>query len=623
VLSPTRSGPEGSSRNEFALGRSRLPPQTLRFAAKAATVTPMSDLLGPEHTPLLAAAEPGGYRVLARKYRPGSFDALLGQEAMVRTLGNAIARDRLAQAWLLTGVRGVGKTSTARIIAKALNCIGPDGQGGPTISPCGICEPCVAIAAGRHMDVIEMDAASNTGVDDVREIIEAVRYASVSARYKIYIVDEVHMLSKNAFNALLKTLEEPPPHVKFIFATTEVNKVPVTVLSRCQRFDLRRVPAETLVTHFASIVTAEGATAETEALALIARAAEGSVRDGLSVLDQAIAHSGGAVTATAIREMLGLADRGAVRRLFGHVLIGDAPGTLAAVAEQYDLGLDPEMLVRELLELVHSVTRAKLAPADDPALSVEEKAILADWSQRLSFPALHRLWQLLLKGLAEVQSAPVPLQAAEMALLRLIHASELPDPGDLVKRIMEGGDAPVSQRLGHSASDGPRAAALPAPVAVAPVNAPPMVAAPVAPVATPVPPPEQPQLAPLPDSFVSLVALFREKTEPRLAHILSDELRLVEYAPGTLVIAHDKRQSRDQLAMIGRCLSQWTGHEWAVTLVTEGGGPTLHEAELAADAARMDTARADPIVQALMTAFPDAELTDVAPPERTLHAQSR
>ncbi len=549
------------------------------------------------------------YRVLARKYRPASFDTLLGQEAMVRTLGNAIARDRLAQAWLLTGVRGVGKTSTARIIAKALNCIGPDGSGGPTISPCGVCEPCVAIAAGRHMDVIEMDAASNTGVDDVREIIEAVRYASVSARYKIYIVDEVHMLSKNAFNALLKTLEEPPPHVKFIFATTEVNKVPVTVLSRCQRFDLRRVPAETLVAHFARIAEAEGASAEPEALALIARAAEGSVRDGLSVLDQAIAHSGGAVTAQAIRDMLGLADRGAVRRLFGHVLAGEAPQALAALAEQYDLGLDPEMLVRELLELVHAITRTRIAPADDPALSVEEKAVLADWAQRLSFPALHRLWQLLLKGLAEVQAAPVPLQAAEMALLRLIHASDLPDPAELVKRLQEGRDVPAAPRLPGAGSDGPRAEA-PAPAPAPPASFEP-------------PPRATPEFTPLPDDFEALVALFRDRMEPRLAHLLSDELRLVAYAPPALTLSHDSRQSREQLAMIGKRLAEWTGTAWQVTLASEGGGPTLHEAERAADAARRDAARTDPLVQALFAQFPDAELTDVAAPERIRHAQSR
>ncbi len=557
-----------------------------------------ADSMFPEAT---AAPPPddAGYRVLARKYRPASFDTLLGQEAMVRTLGNAIARERLAQAWLLTGVRGVGKTSTARIIAKALNCIGPDGSGGPTISPCGICEPCVAIAAGRHMDVVEMDAASNTGVDDVREIIEAVRYASVSARYKIYIVDEVHMLTKNAFNALLKTLEEPPPHVKFIFATTEVNKVPVTVLSRCQRFDLRRVPAETLAAHFADIVAKEGAKAEPEALALIARAAEGSVRDGLSVLDQAIAHSGGTVTAAEIRDMLGLADRGAVRRLFGLVLAGDAAATLAAVAEQYDLGLDPEMLVRELLELVHAITRARLAPADDPALSVEERAQLSDWAQRLSFPALHRLWQLLLKGLAEVQAAPVPLQAAEMALLRLIHASELPDPGELVKRILEGGDLPARSR------EAPAVAATEAPRAE---------------IAAPPPPPAA---SPLPANYEAIVSLFRERTEPRLAHLLSDELRLVEFAPPSLVLAHDSRQSREQLAMIARRLSEWTGQDWQVQFVSEGGAPTLHEASLAADAARLEAARADPVVAALMAEFPDAELIGVEVSERTAHAQSR
>jgi DNA polymerase-3 subunit gamma/tau len=560
------------------------------------------------------AAAPA-YRVLARKYRPASFDTLLGQEAMVQTLANAIARDRIAQAWLLTGVRGVGKTSTARIIAKALNCIGPDGNGGPTIAPCGVCEPCVAIAAGRHIDVVEMDAASNTGVDDVREIIEAVRYATASARFKIYIIDEVHMLSKNAFNALLKTLEEPPPHVKFIFATTEVGKVPVTVLSRCQRFDLRRVPADTLSAHFADIVTKEGAAAEPEALALIARAAEGSVRDGLSVLDQALSHSAGdMITAAAIREMLGLADRGMVRDLLGLVLKGDAPAALTAIAEQYDLGRDPEMLLRELLETVHAITRRKLAPADDPALSAEERARLVDWAQTLSFPALHRLWQLLLKGLAEVQTAPVPLQAAEMALLRLIHASELPDPGELVKRILEGGSVPGAAR------------AAPAPAAEATT---PMTQAfrpaPAEPVAAPASPPSP---ATLPADFEALVALFREHTEPRLAHVLHDELRLVDYAPPHLVLAQNGRQSKELLARIGRCLADWTGQEWRVDFTSEGGAPTLHEANEAAIAATRATALADPLVAALADAFPDADLVSIesqpaSPAERTPHAQSR
>ncbi|OSZ69253.1 DNA polymerase III subunit gamma/tau [Sphingomonas sp. IBVSS1] len=525
------------------------------------------------------ATAPAAYRVLARKYRPASFDALLGQDAMVQTLGNAIARGRLAQAWLLTGVRGVGKTSTARIIAKALNCIGPDGQGGPTISPCGQCEPCTAIAAGRHIDVVEMDAASNTGVDDVREIIEGVRYAAVSARYKIHIIDEVHMLSKAAFNALLKTLEEPPPGVKFIMATTEVNKVPATILSRCQRFDLKRIPADMLAGHFARILDAEGVAAEADALALIARAAEGSVRDGLSILDQAIAHSGETITAAAVRDMLGLADRSAVRDLFGQVLAGDVPGLMAAIARQYDLGQDPAQLLRELLDLVHGITRQRMAPRRDPALSAEEQAALDTWAKALGFPRLSLLWQMLLKGLEEVNQAPVPLQAAEMALLRLCHAADLPDPGSLIRQVQQDRSPEAGAR--------------------APAPGPATTSAPVAAIAGP-------PAATLPADFATLVALFRQRGEARLAHYLHDEIRLIACTPPSLSLAASGLPG-DVKAAIATCLAEWTGTKWHVEWHADGGGPTLREIEIAEGKALIEKMKSDPVVAALKAAFPDAE----------------
>src|SRR5690349_2539259 len=382
--------------------------------------------------PVVASSTP--YRVLARKYRPQTFSELIGQDAMVQTLANAIERGRIAHAFLLTGVRGVGKTSTARLVAKALNCVGPDGQGGPTINPCGQCEQCRGIAEGRHIDVIEMDAASHTGVDDVREIIDAVRYASVNARYKIYIIDEVHMLSKSAFNALLKTLEEPPEHVKFLFATTEVDKVPLTVLSRTQRFDLRRIPAEKLAAHFAEVSKSEGVEVEQDALRMIARAAEGSARDGLSILDQAIAHGGGHVSAEQVRDMLGLADRGRIRRLLEHVLSADAGATLADLDEAHDLGIDPGSILRGLMEELHLATRAKAGAASD-GLPAEQREAAERLARQLGWGQIHRVWQMLLKGLADVQVAPDPREAAMMAMLRLIHAADLPDPASVLSRL--------------------------------------------------------------------------------------------------------------------------------------------------------------------------------------------
>src|SRR4051794_8262280 len=382
-----------------------------------------------------AAANASPYRVLARKYRPQTFAELIGQDAMVKTLGNAIERGRIAHAFLLTGVRGVGKTSTARLIAKALNCIGPDGHGGPTITPCNVCEPCRAISEGRHIDVIEMDAASHTGIDDIREIIDAVRYTPVSARYKIYIIDEVHMLSKQAFNGLLKTLEEPPEHVKFFLATTEVNKVPVTVLSRCQRFDLRRIAAEKLAAHFAEVARAEGVEVEPEALGMMARAAEGSARDGLSILDQAIAHGAGGVSAEQVRDMLGLADRGRIRRLLQLTLSGEAGAALAELDEAHQLGVDPMQLLRGLRGSPPAATRAKAGANGDALKSVEEREGAAERAQALTWGTIHRLWQMLLKGLQDVEVAPDPREAAEMVLLRLIHAADLPDPAALLAKL--------------------------------------------------------------------------------------------------------------------------------------------------------------------------------------------
>ncbi|MBV8687209.1 MAG: DNA polymerase III subunit gamma/tau [Alphaproteobacteria bacterium] len=515
------------------------------------------------------AAQP--YRVLARKYRPQSFGALIGQDAMVQTLGNAIRRDRLAHAFLLTGVRGVGKTSTARLIAKALNCVGPDGAGGPTIDPCGVCEPCRAIAEGRHIDVVEMDAASHTGVDDVREIIEAVRYAAVSARYKVYIVDEVHMLSKNAFNALLKTLEEPPAHVKFLFATTEVNKMPVTVLSRCQRFDLRRIPAEALAAHFGEVARLEGVEVEPEALALIARAAEGSARDGLSILDQAIAHGAGGVAAGQVRAMLGLSDRGAIRRLLGLLLAGDAPGALAALRDQYDLGVEPSAVLRGLLESVHGITRAKVGGPGDPAQSSEEREAYGEWASHLSHAAVHRLWQLLLKGLGEVNSAPMPFEAAEMALLRVIHAAELPDPAALMEKLASG--EAVSARP---------------------------TAAPAA--------PQQGALMKAPETFAGLVDLLAARGKAHLAQQLHDYCGLVRYAPPELVIRPAKPLSGDLARELAGALKAITETLWKVQVSDEPAQPTLLDQEKQeAERLRQSVLEA-PLVKAAFEAFPDAEL---------------
>lgn len=525
---------------------------------------------------------PQPYRVLARKYRPRNFSELIGQDAMVQTLGNAIRRGRLAHAFLMTGVRGVGKTSTARLIAKALNCVGPDGQGGPTIDPCGQCEPCKAIAEGRHIDVVEMDAASHTGVDDVREIIEAVRYAAVSARYKIYIIDEVHMLSKNAFNALLKTLEEPPAHVKFLFATTEVNKVPVTVLSRCQRFDLRRIPAEMLAAHFTHVVDAEGVAAEADALALIAQAAEGSARDGLSILDQAIAHAemgegAPVVTAAQVREMLGLSDRGAVRRLLGLLLEGDTGALLGGVRDQYALGVEPLALMRGLLELVHAVTLQKAGrDISSPGQSAEEQEALRNWAAQIGFAPLHRLWQLLLKGHDEVASAAFPIETCEMALLRVMHAATMPDPGEIA-RMLRDGPAPGAQMPASGAPSTPAS--------------------------------EQPS-ASLPATFEQMIAALEDGGRHMIAGQIRDCVRLVSYAPQSIEMQLVPPLGREFAKTLESALHQVTRARWQVRISDGPAAPTLLEQDERRRADERAEILETPVVKAAMAAFPHAELSD-------------
>ncbi|GMG84640.1 hypothetical protein LNKW23_38560 [Paralimibaculum aggregatum] len=397
------------------------------------------------------------YQVLARKYRPAHFRDLIGQEAMVRTLTNAFASGRIAHAFVLTGVRGVGKTTTARILAKGLNC---EAAEGPTIDPCGECEACRSISQGRNTDVLEMDAASNTGVGDVREIIESVRYRASQSRYKVYIIDEVHMLSTSAFNALLKTLEEPPEHAKFIFATTEIRKVPVTVLSRCQRFDLRRIEPEAMMAHLGRIAEAEGAEVEPGALALVTRAAEGSVRDALSLLDQALAQGSGPATAEAVRAMLGVADRGRLIDLFEAVMRGDAAAALAELSAQYSEGTDPGAVLRDLAELTHWVSVLKVSPemAEDPTVAPDERARGRDLAARLSMRVLTRAWQMLLKALEELALAPNAMMAAEMALIRLTHVADLPPPEDLVRRLLAeesaGGGAGAPRAGGNGGNGG-------------------------------------------------------------------------------------------------------------------------------------------------------------------------
>jgi DNA polymerase-3 subunit gamma/tau len=556
------------------------------------------------------------YRVLARKYRPQDFTGLIGQEVLVRTLRNAFAKGRIAHAFMLTGVRGVGKTTTARIIARALNCVGPDGKRtGPTIDPCGVCEPCRAIAESRHIDVLEMDAASRTGIDDIREIIEGTRYAPASARYKVYIVDEVHMLSKAAFNGLLKTLEEPPPHVKFIFATTEIRKVPVTVLSRCQRFDLRRIETAELNSHISGIAEKENITVEPDALALLARAAEGSVRDALSLLDQAIAHqmsqeSDASISAEEVRAMLGWADRSRVLDLFEKVMAGKIAEALSELRDLYDGGADPLVIIQDLLEVTHFLTRVKVAPGaegffDGGSAEAERAAAMA---QTLGVPDLTRAWQMLLKGLIEVRDAANPLPAAEMALVRLSYAADLPPTERLVRGILDaeaternaGAGAPRGQS-GRANSSASGAAGAPA-MAVSQDAAPRLEAGART----------QPTLAiPEIETLEDLVALARARGARILERHLENEVHLVSLERGKIEFRPGAHAPPSLAGDLAQRLRDWTNQRWIVTLASEGGAPTIAEQRQMADRALKDAVSGEPFVRAVLDAFPGAEIVSV------------
>jgi len=570
-----------------------------------------------------AINEPSGYRVLARKYRPASFADLIGQDAMVRTISNAFETGRIPQAWILTGVRGVGKTTTARILARALNYELPDGSvKEPTVDMPVMGVHCQAIIESRHIDVLEMDAASHNSVEDVRQINDAIRYAPVSARYKVYILDEVHMLSGAAFNALLKTLEEPPPHAKFIFATTEIRKVPVTVLSRCQRFDLRRVDAALLVKHLESIAAKEQVEIEPAALALIARAAEGSVRDSLSLLDQAIAHAGagaetgagqtqkGPVRAEDVRQMLGLADRVRIVDLFEALMKGDTAAALQELREQYDIGADPAVVLADLAEFTHFVTRVKVVPsvADDVSLSEAERARGRAFAAQLSMRVLARTWQMLLKGVSEVQASGRPVAAAEMVLVRIAYAADLPTPDEVVRSLNGEGGAPA--RGNGGAAVAPAAPAL-APRYEAPRGSPRSSAA-----VSPRPaddPVAGAQAVPTLSigSFEQLIALAAEKRDIPIKMALERDVRLVRCEDGQLEVALEPNAARALVHDLQRKLTAWTGKRWIVVVSTEQGAPTLRQQMEARQAEIERGVQADPLVQAVLNRFPGAKIVGV------------
>ena len=567
-----------------------------------------------------------GYRVLARKYRPRDFSGLVGQEPMVRTLTNAFSTGRIAQAWMLTGVRGVGKTTTARILARALN-YKTDEIDRPTVAMDSLGEHCEAIMEGRHVDVIEMDAASHTGIDDIRDIIDRVRYAPVSARYKVYIIDEVHMLSNQAFNGLLKTLEEPPPHVKFIFATTEIRKVPITILSRCQRFDLRRIDAALIKADLARIGAIEGVEAEDDALAMVARAADGSMRDAQSIFDQAIAHSSGKVTADTVRDMLGLADRARVIDLFEHLMKGDVAAALNELRAQYDAGADPATVLTDLADFNHLVTRLRFVPeaVDDASLSQDERERGAAFAEKLSVRTLSRAWQMLLKGIGEVQSSSKPVNAAEMVLIRIAHAADLPTLDEALKSLEDGTPAPASANGARGAGanrtpGGPAASAVSharQPVGSGDGRTMRLVEQNQDPAAfeASAQPGQESDAHPPIRALADIVALADQHRDMAFKVLLKRVVRPVRIDPGRIEVSLTEDAPKTLLGDMSARLQKWTGRRWVVSLSREEGGPTLAEQEAGRRQSAISDARSDPDVAAILSRFPGARIIDVRLPE--------
>lgn len=564
----------------------------------------------------VAASAPAAeeYRVLARKYRPQSFDDLIGQDALVRTLSNAIEMSRIAHAFLLTGIRGIGKTTTARIIARSLNCVGPDGTGGPTINPCGVCEHCVAIKDDRHQDVLEMDAASRTGVNDIREIIENARYLPTSARYKIYIIDEVHMLSTSAFNALLKTLEEPPQHVKFIFATTELRKIPITILSRCQRFDLKRIDHTMLAQHLQTVAEKEHFSVEAEALTLLTKAAEGSVRDGLSLLDQAISYSHTEGTKTVgfstVQHMLGTSSKSLLFDLLDHLIKGDITSSLEAFHTIYSAGGDPALILKDLLEVSNLIMRVKVCPAlvKSQYLSDVEAERSKQLSDVLSIPFLSRMWQILLKGIQEVSTAPSAVMAAEMVLIRLAYVSDLPSPAEYIKTQQQqtnGSSSPTPAPGGSSGADS---------VSSAPVTAS-VVSSSGSGAITAAAPSVAPHAVSTIDSFAAFVDLFKQHKEPLIYHTLYHDAHLVAFEAGRVEVRLAPSASTEVIGKISERLKQYTGERWIISVSHIEGAPTLHEQALKHEQEALAALKQHPNVAAVLDAFPGADVVHIIEPQ--------